>query len=108
MGAVFAGLGIRSIFNKFNTVFGIIALMISTIVGCLLLTFTGIGVFYAISLLIGITNAGTQVLRITYLFKHVPNNIVGRTGSVFNSISIIMRTVMIIIFSILFLRMAKM
>ena len=103
IGAVFAGLGIRSIFNKFNTVFGIIALMISTIVGCLLLTFTqSIGVFYAISLLIGITNAGTRVLRITYLFKHVPNNVIGRTGSVFNSISIIMRTVMIIIFSIPF------
>ena len=35
--------------------------MISTIIGCFLLTFTqSIGVFYAISLLIGITNAGTE------------------------------------------------
>ena len=77
--------------------------MLSTIIGCFLLTFTqSIGVFYIISLLIGITNAGTRVLRITYLFNHVPNNIIGRTGSVFNSISIIIRIFMIAAFSIPF------
>ncbi len=77
--------------------------MISTIVGCFLLTFTqSIGIFYVISLLIGITNAGTRVLRITYLFNHVPNNVIGRAGSVFNSISIIIRTLMITAFSIPF------
>lgn len=103
IGAVLAGVSIRPIFSRFNTVFGIIFLMISTIVGCFLLTFTqSIGVFYAISLLIGITNAGTRVLRITYLFNHVPNNVIGRAGSVFNSISIIMRTLMIATFSIPF------
>ena len=103
IGAVLAGMSIRPIFSRFNTVFGIIFLMISTIIGCFLLTFTqSIGVFYAISLLIGITNAGTRVLRITYLFNHVPNNVIGRAGSVFNSISIIMRTIMIAAFSIPF------
>ncbi|MBJ10622.1 MAG: MFS transporter [Flavobacteriales bacterium] len=103
IGAVLAGMSIRPIFSRFNTVFGIIFLMISTIIGCFLLTFTqSIGVFYAISLLIGITNAGTRVLRITYLFNHVPNNVIGRAGSVFNSISIIIRTLMIAAFSIPF------
>jgi len=103
IGAVLAGMSIRPIFSRFNTVFGIIFLMVSTIIGCFLLTFTqSIGVFYAISLLIGITNAGTRVLRITYLFNHVPNNVIGRAGSVFNSISIIIRTVMIAAFSIPF------
>lgn len=103
IGAVLAGMSIRPIFNRFNTVFGIIFLMLSTIIGCFLLTFTqSIGVFYVVSLLIGITNAGTRVLRITYLFNHVPNNIIGRTGSVFNSISIIIRIFMIATFSISF------
>lgn len=103
IGAVLAGMSIRPLFNKFNTVFGIIILMIATIIGCFLLTFTkSIGVFYAISLLIGITNAGSRVLRITYLFNHVPNTVIGRTGSVFNSISIIIRTLMIGAFSIPF------
>lgn len=103
IGAVLAGMSIRPIFSRFNTVFGIILLMVSTIIGCFLLTFTqSIGIFYAISLLIGITNAGTRVLRITYLFNHVPNNVIGRAGSVFNSISIIIRTLMIAAFSIPF------
>ena len=103
IGAVLAGMSIRPIFSRFNSVFGIIFLMTSTIIGCFLLTFTqSIGVFYAISLLIGITNAGTRVLRITYLFNHIPNNVIGRTGSVFNSISIIIRTLMIGTFSIPF------
>lgn len=103
IGAVLAGMSIRPLFSKFNTVFGIIILMIATIIGCFLLTFTqSIGVFYAISLLIGITNAGSRVLRITYLFNHVPNNVIGRAGSVFNSISIIIRTLMIGAFSIPF------
>tara|TARA_B100000900_G_scaffold414065_1_gene439633 strand:+ start:1510 stop:2784 length:1275 start_codon:yes stop_codon:yes gene_type:complete len=103
IGAVLAGMSIRPIFSRFNTVFGIIFLMVATIIGCFLLTFTqSIGVFYGISLLIGITNAGTRVLRITYLFNHVPNNVIGRAGSVFNSISIIIRTVMIAAFSIPF------
>ena len=103
IGAVLAGMSIRPLFSRFNTVLGIIFLMVSTIIGCFLLTFTkSIGVFYAISLLIGITNAGTRVLRITYLFNHVPNNVIGRAGSVFNSISIIIRTLMIATFSIPF------
>ena len=103
IGAVLAGMSIRLLFSRFNTVFGIIFLMVSTIIGCFLLIFTkSIGVFYAISLLIGITNAGTRVLRITYLFNHIPNNVIGRAGSVFNSISIIIRTLMIAAFSIPF------
>ena len=96
-------MSIRPLFSKFNTVFGIIILLIATIIGCLLLTFTqSIGVFYAVSLLIGVTNAGTRVLRITYLFNHVPNNIIGRSGSVFNSLSIVIRIAMISAFSLPF------
>lgn len=103
IGAVLAGISIRPLFSRLNTVFGVISLIIATILGCLLLTFTqNIWIFYAISLLIGITNAGTRVLRITYLFNHVPNNIIGRSGSVFNSLSIIIRTAMIAAFSLPF------
>ncbi len=103
IGAVLAGMSIRPLFQRWNTVLGVIMLMVATIIGCLLLTYTqSIWVFYAISLLIGVTNAGTRVLRITYLFNHVPNNIIGRSGSVFNSLSIIIRTAMISAFSLPF------
>lgn len=103
IGAVLAGMSIRPLFQRWNTVLGVIMLMVATIIGCLLLTYTqSIWIFYAISLLIGVTNAGTRVLRITYLFNRVPNNIIGRSGSVFNSLSIIIRTAMISAFSLPF------
>jgi MFS transporter, DHA3 family, macrolide efflux protein len=100
IGAVLAGLMIRRLFSRWNTVAGVLVLMLLTIMLSVLLAFSqSIAIFYAMSLLIGVTNAGTRVLRITYLFNHVPNNVIGRAGSVFNSISIVLRTLMIALFS---------
>ena len=52
--------------------------------------------------ILGITNAGTRVLRITYLFNHIPNNIIGRAGSVFQTLNVIMRFSFITLFSLTF------
>ena len=38
-------------------------------------------------------------MRITYIFQHVSNNIIGRVGSVLSSISILIRLLMVVIFS---------
>ena len=78
-------------------------MIIFTILGCLLLTFTkNVVIFFFVSFLIGLTNASTRILRITFLFKKVSNDIIGRTGSVFHSISIIIRTTLITCFSLSF------
>ena len=96
LGALMAGFGIRKIMLKDNIVTNILILMIATIIGCLLLTYTkSVAMFFAVSLLIGISNAGTRILRITFLFEKVSNDIIGRTGSVFNSVSILIRTLLI-------------
>jgi MFS family permease len=103
IGAVISGFSIRKLFDKKNPVFGIIIMMIATIIGCLILTFTkSVYAFYFVSFIIGISNAGTRILRITYLFSHIPNNIIGRVGSVFNCMSIILRTLLISIFTLKF------
>lgn len=100
IGALFAGFGIRAITKKTDIVTSIIILMILTIITCLLLTFSkSVAILFAMSLLIGLCNAGTRILRITYIFEKVSNNIIGRSGSIFNSISILIRTLMIILFS---------
>ena len=49
--------------------------------------------------LLGITNAGVRILRVTYLFKNIPNNIIGRATSVFSSINVIVRMSLIGLFS---------
>ncbi len=103
IGAVISGFSIRKLFDKKNPVFGVIVMMIATIIGCLILIFTkSVLAFYFVSFIIGISNAGTRILRITYLFSHVPNNIIGRVGSAFNCMSIVIRTLLISIFTLKF------
>jgi MFS transporter, DHA3 family, macrolide efflux protein len=103
IGALFAGLSIRALFKKTNTIKAIIYLMVFTILGFALCTFTkSVAVFFIFSVLIGITNAGARVLRITFLYDHIPNNIMGRAGSVFHIINIASRGFFILLFSIPF------
>jgi MFS family permease len=103
IGALFAGLFIRYLFRNSSTVSAVILLMVLTTAGCFIVAFTkSVLVFFLFSVLIGVTNAGTRVLRVTWLFNHIPNNMMGRTGGVFQLINIFLRTIFIAIFSIPF------
>ncbi len=103
IGALLAGVGIRQLFRKMSTVKAIIILMFVT-VGILLVTaFTrSIPIFFVFSFIFGITNAGTRVLRITYLFHHVPNQVIGRVNSTLNVMSVMCRILLSAIFSFSF------
>jgi MFS family permease len=59
-------------------------------------------IFFLGNFILGITNAGVRILRTTYLFNHVPNNLIGRTNSVFNSLNIMIRMLLIGIFALPF------
>ena len=100
IGALLTGVLIGKLVRKFQTIDSIIGLMIlaSVIAGMLVVT-KSIWVLLLFSLLIGVSNAGTRVLRVSYLFNHIPNNIIGRTGSVFHMINIIFRFLFILLFS---------
>ncbi len=41
--------------------------------------------------IIGICNAGTRILRITYIVRIVPNHVIGRVNSFFNVLNVLMR-----------------
>ena len=103
LGAILAGLFVIGIFKKFNSVFGIISLMLVVAI-----TFVGMSFFKSLlyyfiaNLILGLTNAGVRVLRTTYLFNHVPNNVIGRAGSVFNSLNIMVRMCLIGLFALPF------
>jgi len=101
LGAMMAGISIRWIFRRRETVQSIIVMMVLTTIIFYLVAFTKVvGIFYVFSFLIGVTNAGTRVLRTTYLFNNISNDIIGRTNSVFNVINIILRSAFIGLFSI--------
>lgn len=102
-GALFAGIGIRRVFRKTNTVKAIIALMLLSVIVFISLTFTKSSFMLAfVCFVLGLTNAGSRVLRITYLFNHIPNNIIGRTGSVFQTLNVLTRFTFITLFSLTF------
>jgi DHA3 family macrolide efflux protein-like MFS transporter len=58
--------------------------------------------FYVFSVLIGFCNAGTRITRVTFLFNHVPNNIIGRANSIFYMYNITSRGILISLFSMAF------
>ena len=102
-GAIFSGLLILRLFKKFNSVTGVIILMLVVSVAFYLMAiFDILWIFFLGNFLLGITNAGVRILRTTYLFNHVPNNLIGRTGSVFSTLNIIIRMCLIAIFALPF------
>ncbi len=103
IGALLAGVFIRQLFRNTSTVKAIIILMLVTIFILLVCTFTRSNlIFFAFSFVFGITNAGTRVLRITYLFHHVPNPLIGRVNSTLNVMSVLCRILLSAIFSFAF------
>ena len=102
-GAIMAGILILRIFKKFNTVFGIIVLMIAVSFAFYAMAIYNIlWVFFLGNFILGITNAGVRILKTTYLFNHVPNNLIGRTNSVFGFLNTIIRMVLIGFFALPF------
>ena len=58
-----------------------------------------IHIFFLTTLIIGITNASARITRMSYFFDKIPNYLIGRTNTIFNSINTIIRGVLILIFS---------
>lgn len=103
IGAVLAGVAIRRIFKYVDIP---ISIMIMTALASGLFLLLAVSqhawIFYAMSLLLGLTNAGTRIQRVTYLFSHVPNQVYGRTTSIFTIINILFRILLLGLFSLPF------
>ncbi len=103
LGALLSGIGIRWLFKNTSTVKAIIIMMILSFIVFELSAFTQSSIITIfVSFILGLTNAGTRILRVTYLFNHVPNHIIGRTGSVFQTINVLIRFTFITFFSLTF------
>lgn len=103
MGSVIAGIFVSYLFRHTKPTKAII------IMGFLGSAFYFVGVFnhwlwllFLLSLIMGLTNAGTRIMRATYIFNHVPNQIIGRVSSIFNLYHIIFRLLFIFLFSMAF------
>lgn len=103
IGAILSGVLILRVFRKINTVAGVILLLLLVSVAFYAMAIYKIlWVFFLGNLILGITNAGVRILRTTYIFNHVPNNYIGRANSVFSSLNIVVRMLMIAAFAMPF------
>ncbi|HSY75635.1 MAG TPA: MFS transporter [Bacteroidia bacterium] len=103
IGALLAGVWVRQIFRNVNTVKAILILISITWVTLTICALsTSNAIYFAFSFMLGVTNAGARVLRITYLFHHVPNNLIGRVNSVLFMLGTLWRLGLAMIFSLAF------
>jgi len=103
IGAVFSGVTIRHIFkNSSITTSVIIMTLAAALVFFILGTSTSTAVFYGMFFLLGVTNAGVRIQRITYLLNHVPNQVYGRANSIFFLSHIFLRVSFLLSFSLPF------
>jgi MFS family permease len=103
IGAIFSGVLILRLLKNFDTYISVILLMLIVSIAFFAMTFyNSLIVFFVGSLVLGITNAGIRILRTTYLFNHIPNNLIGRATSVFSSLNIIVRISLISLLSLPF------
>ncbi len=103
LGAILAGIAIRKIFQHTTIPMSIIIMTILTAVLFFVLSISSdLWIFYVMFLLLGITNAGIRIQRITYLFQQIPNQVFGRAGSIFFISNILFRIFFLSIFSLAF------
>ncbi|MCU0421790.1 MAG: MFS transporter [Bacteroidia bacterium] len=103
VGALLAGLLVNTLFKNMKVKHVVIMLTALT-AGIFIWTFAtkSVAVVYTMSILLGFSNAGIRVMRLTYLFKHVPNEVMGRVNSIFNMANVLLRSIFIFIFSLPF------
>ena len=103
IGAIISGVLILRLLKNLDTYISVILLMLVVSMAFFAMTFyNSLIVFFVGSLVLGITNAGVRILRTTYLFNHIPNNLIGRATSVFSSLNIIVRISLISLLSVPF------
>ena len=103
LGALCAGLFVNKVFTASSTQRAVIILTaITAAIFIWAFAAKSVLVIYLVSLILGFTNAGIRVLRLTYLFKQIPNDLMGRVNSIFNMLNILVRSLFIFLFSVPF------
>lgn len=102
-GSLVSGVIIRKVLSSMSIPKSIIILTLLTTVAFYICAMTqNLYVFFLVSFLIGFTNSGSRIFRVSYLFRLIPNELTGRVNSIFNVINTMFRMVFILIFCLPF------
>ncbi len=103
LGSLAAGFFIQKLTRNLAPAKAILVLMLTAGTSFIVVAFSkSILGFYLFSLLLGFANAGTRITRVTYLFNHIPNNIIGRANSIFYVYNITSRGLLLVLFALPF------
>ena len=103
VGAIISGFLIRRIFRQVSIPKAIIVMTLMMTVGYAVLFLSkSVVLFILITCILGLTNAGSRILRVIYLFRAIPNEVFGRTMSVFYIAHTIFRIFFLTLFSLAF------
>lgn len=99
-GAIIAGVFIRKVFSKWKTIPAIFTIMIIVSTGFFIVAFTRSNVLFIVfNFFLGMANSGSRILRVTYLFTLIPNQVIGRVNSLFAAYQTIVRGLLIALFA---------
>jgi len=94
-GSLVSGIIIRGLLSKMPIPKSIIILTFLTTAAFFLVAYTDkVWVFYSFCFVIGFTNAGSRIFRLSYLLSLVPNEITGRVNSIFIVFTTVFRTML--------------
>lgn len=92
LGSLLAGIAIQRIFNRTTTPMTVIILTVLSGSIWIFYAFnTTVALYYLGAFLLGLSNSGSRIMRVTYLFRRTPNQVIGRTSSIFASANVLFR-----------------
>jgi MFS transporter, DHA3 family, macrolide efflux protein len=100
-GALLAGIMISGILSRIPPPKSIIILVMLTTASLFYLTFNvHVAMLFVLSFILGFTNAGSRIFRVSYLFRVIPNEMAGRVNSLLNVIANVIRIIFILLFAV--------
>ncbi|MFN8276656.1 MAG: MFS transporter [Chitinophagales bacterium] len=101
MGALLAGLYTAKWISEKHSIKAIILFSaLAAVMYFVHVSNTILWLYFVTYFVIGICNAGIRILRVTYIFHHIPNHIIGRAGSVFSVINVSSRLMLTGLFAL--------
>ncbi|MEZ4886207.1 MAG: MFS transporter [Chitinophagales bacterium] len=103
VGAIVSAAFIAHLLQRSTKVMGAILTLFISALTFLFLVFNRSLIGYYLALLaLGLANSGSRIMRVTYIFHHIPNQLIGRTSSVSHVANVMMRAFFIGLFGLPF------
>ena len=99
IGAIIAGIFVPTLSSKIGNEKTIILGVLVYTIAISLIVFVDLPIYLSLMLFLAIGNSTTRVARNSYLMDHIPNNIIGRVDSLFRTLGLLIRILLLALFT---------